>query len=84
MVHCDCALLCGSIETLINLTRHMVDYCAFGADRTASTDFWCKLLWEPTGDTGDGRCHKECNAGSWFETLGLPQTAQTSSGDWRQ
>ena len=47
-------------EMLINLTRHTVDYCAFGADRKKSTDFWCNFLWEPTGDTGDGRCHKEC------------------------
>ena len=46
-------------EMLINLTRHTVDYCAFGVDRKKSTDFWCIFLWEPTRDTGNGQCHKE-------------------------
>ena len=58
-------------EMIIGLTRHTIDYCAFGSDRRKTTDFWCTFPWDPAGDTGNGRCQRKCKAGSWVDTDGV-------------
>ena len=47
--------------------RQTVDYCAYGFSYRKSTDIWTSLLeWIPRGNTGSGRCQRECEQGSWY------------------
>ena len=48
-----------------------VDYCAYDHPAKKPTNIWVSEFgWIPKGTTGDGRCHRLCNAGEINESTG--------------
>ena len=52
-------------EMYLKLVKHSIHYCAFDAPVRKATDIWTNFEWMPTGTTGDGRCHRRCNKGTF-------------------
>ena len=51
--------------------KHVIDYCAFRHPLMKTENIWVSEFgWQPTGITGDGRCHGECESGSVHDATG--------------
>ena len=51
--------------------KHVIDYCAFRHPLMKTENIWVSEFgWQPTGITGDGRCHGKCESGSLHDATG--------------
>ena len=51
--------------------KHVIDYCAFRHPLMKTENIWVSEFgWQPTGITGDGRCHGKCASGSVHDATG--------------
>ena len=51
--------------------KHVIDYCAFRHPLMKTENIWVSEFgWQPTGITGDGRCHGKCESGSVHDATG--------------